>query len=198
MEQFSQQAAQTIIDADLKNIIKKVKEGKTLTQAELARVQSRASGVTDESITTAKNTTELAQVLGVARQSLNRWKKLKDAPKANGNGSYSVVEWRLFIKEKGLQTGNASIDVEALKARKLLAEIEERELKTAILKEEYVSLDLVRTVWTTNVGKAIALMRAKFENELPPILSGMDAISIQGECQAAIDEVCRAIHEGEF
>ncbi|MBN2069597.1 MAG: hypothetical protein JW739_08180 [Opitutales bacterium] len=198
-DKITPEVAEKILAKDYANIVRKVTEGKPLTKAERDMIQSKASGSMDESITIAKDVTELSSILGVSRQTLYQWKKMEDAPKANPNGSHSVVAWRQFVKTKGLNAGTkVENKFEALKARKLLAEIEERELKTAILKEEYVSLDLVRTVWTTNVGKAIALMRAKFENELPPILSGMDAISIQSECQAAIDEVCRAIHEGEF
>ena len=51
--------------------------------------------------------------------------------------------------------------------------------------------------WLTHVGKAVALLRAKFENELPPILSGKDAQGIREECERAIDEVCRVLHTGE-
>jgi hypothetical protein len=81
-----------------------------------------------------------------------------------------------------------------LKARKLLAEVEERELKVAVKKGEYILLEDVRKGWHTLVGKAIALLRAKFENELPPILSGLDAQGIREENSKAIDEVCRLLH----
>jgi hypothetical protein len=41
------------------------------------------------------------------------------------------------------------------------------------------------------------LFRSKFEVELPPILSGLDAVGIQEECQRALDEVFRMLHEGD-
>ena len=65
-----------------------------------------------------------------------------------------------------------------------------------IKKGEFVRLDEVRSAWLTQVGKAIALLRAKFENELPPILSGQDAQGIREECAEAIDEVCKVLHNG--
>ncbi len=76
-------------------------------------------------------------------------------------------------------------------------EVEERELKVAIKKGEFVLLEEVRRSWLTQVGKAIALLRAKFESELPPILSGKDAQGIREECARAIDEVCRTLHTAE-
>ena len=85
----------------------------------------------------------------------------------------------------------------SLKARKLLAEVEERELRLAVKKELYVPLDLVKQEWTTRVGRAVALLRNKFEAELPPILSGLDAVGIQEECRRAIDEVMAILHAGE-
>ncbi len=39
------------------------------------------------------------------------------------------------------------------------------------------------------MGRAKELLRNKFANELPPILSGLDATAIQEESRRAIDEV---------
>jgi hypothetical protein len=38
------------------------------------------------------------------------------------------------------------------------------------------------------------LLRQKFEQELPPILSGLDAVGIQDESRKAIDEVLAILH----
>ena len=51
-------------------------------------------------------------------------------------------------------------------------------------------------VWTNLVGQPPALLRRKFENELPPILSGLDATGIREECRKAIDEVLSVLHAG--
>ena len=66
----------------------------------------------------------------------------------------------------------------------------------AVKKGEYIATETVRQQWLSYVGKAIALLRSKFENELPPILSGLDAQGIREESAKAIDEVCRILHEG--
>jgi hypothetical protein len=66
----------------------------------------------------------------------------------------------------------------------------------AVRKGQYVSIEEVRLEWTSLVGKATALLRNKFENELPPILSGLDATAIQEECRKAIDEVLSTLHQG--
>lgn len=191
------EVAERILAKDYTNIVKKVTEGKPLSKAERDLIRAKAESVANDSITVAKDISELATVLGVSRQTIYAWRKLEGAPEPAANGSHSVIEWRQFIHVHDLNQGKQAIDrQEALKARKLLAEVEQREIRTAILKGEYVALEQVRLEWTTQVGKAIALMRAKFESELPPILSGLDAIAIQRECATAIDEVCETLHSG--
>jgi hypothetical protein len=188
--------AERILDAEFKNIVKKVAGGKTLTVAERARVQARASGCTDATAY-AKTVVELASLLGVTRRTIGTWQKLDGAPKTLPNGDFPVSEWREFVRVRGLKTNQpTTTNEEALKARKLLAEVEERELKVGIKKGEFALLADVRRDWLTQVGKAIALLRAKFENELPPILSGQDAQGIREECARAIDEVCKVLHTG--
>ena len=55
-------------------------------------------------------------------------------------------------------------------------------------------MDEVRSAWTAQVAKAKDLLRHKFELELPPVLSGLDAVAIQAECQKALDEVFMVLH----
>lgn len=192
---LSPEMAERLLSADLKNIVKKVADGKTLSPSELNRVKAIASG-SDETVTHARNIAELAMLLGISRQTLYQWKKLEGAPQPQANGLHSVIAWRQFMRDRDLKGGESVQGAsEALKARKLLAEVEQREIRTAILKGEYVPLEQVRVEWTTQVGKAVALLRAKFESELPPVLSGLDAVDIQTECAAAIDEVCRTLND---
>lgn len=197
VKEITAEDAERILNSDFANIVRKVAAGKTLTVAERARVQARAAGSTDATAY-AKTVVELANLLGVTRRTINSWQKMAGAPKPLSNGLFPVAEWREFVRVRGLKTNQpVTTNEEALKARKLLAEVEERELKVAIRKGEYVLLEDVRRTWLTQVGKAVALLRAKFESELPPILSGKDALGIRGECTRAIDEVCRMLHGGE-
>jgi len=139
---------------------------------------------------------ELAAVLGVTRRTLTAWQKMEGSPKPLSNGLWPVADWREFVRVRGLKAGKTPVgNEEALKARKLLAEVEERELRIAVKKGEYVPLHQVRTEWIGLVAQATSILRAKFENELPPILSGLDATGIQRECRQAIDEVLRCLHE---
>jgi hypothetical protein len=194
-KELSPEVAGRILDADFQNIVKKVAAGKPLTVAERTRVESRAAGSV-ETLAYAKTLVELAAVLGVTRRTLTTWQKMDGAPKPLSNGLWPVADWREFVRLCGLKAGKTPVgNEEALKARKLLAEVEERELRIAVKKGEYVPLTKVREEWIGLVAQATSVLRAKFENELPPVLSGLDATGIQAECRKAIDEVLRCLHE---
>lgn len=195
-KELSPDIAGKILDADFQNIVKKVAAGKPLTVAERGRIESRAAGSV-ETLAYAKTLVELACVLGVTRRTLSTWQKMDGAPKALSNGLWPVADWREFVRLNGLKAGKAPVgNEEALKARKLLAEVEERELRIAVKKGEYVALTKVREEWIGLVAQATSILRAKFESELPPVLSGLDATGIQKECRRAIDEVLQVLHEG--
>ena len=192
---ISTEAAEKVLQADLHNLVKKVAAGKPMTVAERTRIESLAAGST-ESVVYAKTLVELSAVLGVTRRTLTTWQKMEGAPKPLSNGMWPVADWREFVRVRGLKAGKTPVgNEEALKARKLLAEVEERELRIAVKKGEYVPLHQVRTEWIGLVAQATSILRAKFENELPPILSGLDATGIQRECRQAIDEVLRSLHQ---
>ena len=195
-KELSPDVAGKILDADFQNVVRKVAAGKPLTVAERTRIESRAAGSV-ETLAYAKTLVELAAVLGVTRRTLTTWQKIEGSPKPLSNGLWPVADWREFVRLRGLKAGKVPAgNEEALKARKLLAEVEERELRIAVKKGEYVPLTKVREEWIGLVAQATSILRAKFESELPPVLSGLDATGIQRECRRAIDEVLLCLHEG--
>lgn len=179
------------------NLVKRIKAGGKLTREERSMLQSLAAG--GKPVTTGKvdNYTALAEALNVSRRQLQTWRKLPGAPKPDPNGQHSVDVWRNFCTLNNLKGGEVlDLDETALRARKLLAETEEKEIRVAIRKREWVRMDEVAETWATGVGQAVNLLRKKFENELPPILSGLDAPAIQLECRKAIDEVLALLNSG--
>lgn len=186
--------ASRVLEANWKNVVKKVAAGKTLNATELALIKAKAAG-SDDTVTHAKDLTDLARILGVTRQTLYEWRKKPDAPQAAANGIQDVIAWRQFISKNDLKAA-LSPDAEVLKARKLLAEVEERELKVAIKKGEYVLFSDVRQAWLKNVGQARALMEARLLNELPPILAGKDAIGIREHIDKVLVEIYGTLHSG--
>ncbi len=191
--------ARKLLNKDLANLVQRVHHGGKLSRAERSMLQNLASASGGEKVgpAFARNFVELAEILGVTRQSITAWRKRKDAPQAAANGLHDVTAWREFMKRHDLKGATVTTDEEtALRARKLLAEVEERELKVAVRKGLYVAMEDVRQEWTRIAGRVTSLLRNKFENELPPILSGLDATGIQEENRKAIDEVLTLLNQG--
>lgn len=189
--------AERLLDLEFANLVKKIKAGKTLTVAERARVQARAAGSNDTTAY-AKTVVELAALLGVTRRSIASWRKLPGAPRPTNAGLHPVPEWREFVRVRGLKPGHPIHgNEEMLKARKLLAEVEDREIKVAIKKGEFVPVTIVSEEWTRRIGRARALMETLLLNELPPVLAGKDAHAIRRQLESAIVEVYELLHRGE-
>jgi hypothetical protein len=195
MDAIPPDVAKRLLSRDFANLVKRVQSGGKLSRTERAMLQTMAVGAGSDGPGLVRNYVELAAVLTVSRQAIHAWKKFEDAPKPAANGLHEVAQWREFMQTRGLKGGDEAPDLQqALKARKLLAEVEERELRLAVKRGEFISIDQVRADWTNLIGRATALLRRKFENELPPILSGLDATGIQEECRKAIDEVLSVLH----
>ena len=201
MEPVSPDIAKKLLSRDFANLVGRVQKGGKLSRTERSMLQSMATG-TGAATTTAASYVELAAILVASRQTLNTWKKRKDAPKPASNGLHDVAAWREFMRRNDLKGGEPltpdAADIEtSLKARKLLAEVEERELRLGIKRGDFVAVEEVRQTWTELVAQATSMLRKKFEQELPPILSGLDATGIQEEARHAIDEVLTILHQGE-
>jgi len=199
MEQVPPDLARKLLNRDFSNLIKRVQDGGKLTRAERAMLQAMAAGSPNTGTPVAGNYNELAEILGVSRQAVHAWRRLDDAPKPHPNGHHEVAAWREFMTRRGLKGGSPlPADAEAsLRARKLLAEVMEREFRLAVKQGEYVPLEDVKTRWAYQIGQATTLLRKRLENELPPVLSGLDAVGIRKELSRAIDEFSALLHEGE-
>jgi len=189
MDSLSPDIAKKLLSRNLANLAQRIQRGEKLSKAELVLLQNMAAQAGDTPAV-AGDFTELARILGISRRTMNRWRKMPGAPPPGPNGLEDVKPWQEFKERNNLKGDVPKTPLEdSIRARKMLAEAEEKELRVAIKKREYVSFEEVREVWNRNAAKAKDLMRNKFEMELPPILSGLDAVAIQAECQKAIDEV---------
>ena len=196
MDSISPDIAKKLLNRDFANLVQRVQRGANLSRSERVMLQSMAASA-GQMPAVAGDYSELARILGIARRTMNRWRKRPDAPQTGTSGFIDVAPWREFMQRNDLHGEPAATEEEtALRARKLLAEVEERELRLAVKKGEYVALEDVRETWMKLASQVTALLRNKFENELPPILSGLDATGIQAECCRAIDEVLTLLHTG--
>lgn len=198
MEQqnFDEKAAKKVLDKDFENLIRKVGSGKTLTTAERALIEARASG-SSKTTAYAKTIVELAEILAVTRRTINIWKKIEGAPKPLPNGQHDVTAWREFVRLNGLKGSKelAGANQEALKARRLLVDIEERELRLAIKRGDYLHKEEVRRNIIEGMARLFAILHKRLEDELPPLSCGKDAVGIREENAKALDEARKQAYE---
>lgn len=136
----------------------------------------------------------LSALGGITAQTFSRWRRKKGAPLSDPKKGHNVTAWRRFAEEQHLMGDNSS---ESLRLRKLRAEAEEKELKTALKKGELISRELVRQAWLEKTAAAITNLRAKLEKELPPLLVGLEAPDIQAALRQAVDEYMRTLHDNK-
>lgn len=179
-----------ILSKDIENIVKKAAQGKPLSDAERQRIKE-AYGQSDEP-KCVKNIVELAEILRVNRKTITRWRKSKNAPKPLSNGKHDVALWKEFAKNNGLKEADTPEET-ALKIRKLLAEVKQAELKLSVMEGNYVSIEKVREVWMAHIGQVRNILESRFLNELPPILTALDAIQIREKLREVLDEAYSAI-----
>lgn len=137
-------AAEKVLQADLANIVRKVKQGKPLSKGErelLARQRAKQG-------TQVSSAVALAERLGVDRRTLNRWSKEPGFPKRSSEG-FDVDAVREWVAANGLKTSRAG----ELNEEKKRAEIEKIRLEIDIkrglyIPKEEVVRDLGRYVFT--------------------------------------------------
>lgn len=145
---------------------------------------------------TADSLETLARLVGKNIRTIHRHRQDPASPRPDRQGKHDVRAWVEYLAAHGRDSRQSdTTEIVELKTRKLLAEVEDRELRLALKRGEFIPVTVVRAEWTGNVARATAILRAKFESELPPILSGLDATGIQRECAKAVDEVLRTLHE---
>jgi len=195
MDAIPPDIAKKLLNRDFANLVKRVQAGGKINRTERAMLQSMASGAGGDGPAYVRNFVELAVALKVSRQTINGWKKFDDAPKPEANGLHDVAKWREFMRARGLKGGEETPDVQqALKARKLLAEVEERELRLAVRRGDFVAVEQVKKEWIAQISRARALLEARLLDEMPPVLSGKDAHGIREELERFVIEFYELLH----
>lgn len=75
----------------------------------------------------------------------------------------------------------------------MLAEVKQAEIKLKVMEGTYVSIERIRTVWTQHIGQVRQILESRLLNELPPILTTLNAIEIREKLQDVLDESYKAI-----
>ena len=164
-----------IKQADVSNLIRKVKSGKTLTAAERKTLE-QAAGSEDELPSELVTTTRLAELFQVNRKSIAQWRleKRPGIPAKVGNKE-PLAEWRSYFAANpsaGHYDGKPRKDRESLLASKVEVEIELLEIKRDRERGKLIARDEVdeRDV---RIAMALRGMLMRYEREIPALCLGL-------------------------
>ena len=161
--------------ADLGNIVKKVKAGKTLTSAERKMLDEYA-GEDVPSDGELVTTTRLAQIFQINRKTIFQWRKenREGIPKKKNNKE-PLSEWRSYFAANpsaGHFDGKPRLDRETLLCEKLEVQIELEKVKLAKEQGRLVSVEDIEER-DTRIGAAVRAAMLQLTNDLPPTLAGL-------------------------
>ena len=181
-----------LLKQELKNIEKKIADGKTLTSEERRILSSVSSGGKSSDPLYAKSQVELAQFLNVTRQTLNIWLKEDGNPGVSSDGRFDVAAWREWAAKNG-KRGQDGLNAVVLKAKNLLLQNDKLEFQLNILRREYVPVsDVVRV--GAELGAAIRKVVAGLHMIAPSVV-GMTVIECEAYLKEKETEIISQLHQ---
>ena len=175
--------------ADVSNLIRKVKSGKTLTASE-RKMLEQAAQVDDGPVPELVTTSRLAQIFQINRKTIAQW-RLENRPgvPAKVGNKEPIAEWRAWFASNpsaGHFDGKPRRDRETLLCEKLEVEIEIKKIELEVESGKFVSQESQRADGQ-KLGAVLQGMIMKMSGDLTPILAGRPA----GEVKKAIDKYAR-------
>lgn len=189
---ISSDQAEKLLKLEVANITKKLASGRTLSGQERAILQSIAIGKPSaDTPGLARNQVELADALGVTRQTINVWLKESGCPGAESNGTYVVSKWLDWARNTN-KKANIVEDEASLRANNLLLQNEHLETKIAILNREFIPASDVE-----EIGSRLAAAIRKVVCSLhlsAPSLVGRSVQELDAFLKDKEDEIISQLH----
>jgi hypothetical protein len=172
---------------DIANLIRKVKDGKSLSAAE-RKILERAAGEESsdgETVTTSR----LAEIFQVNRKTIAGWRKDgREGIPAKIDGKEPLAQWRAWFAANpsaGHYDGKPRLDRETLLCEKLEVEIAIKKVEYEKEMGDLVQVGDVRESMTRVVSAARGEI-LKMASDLPPRMEGLSAAQMQKLIHAEI------------
>ena len=136
--------------------------------------------------TSCRTLGELAALVGRSERTLQRHQRKPDAPQRLPDGSHDVDAWKRYLADNTRDLLPDTPEIRALKARKLLAEVEDREHKVAELRKQFVRRDAVIERWNFHTQRCIAVLNEMSDRFADEIV-GCDAVEIRKRAEFFVD-----------
>lgn len=186
--------ADRILRRNILNIVRKVQDGKTLSNVELSVVQGYVDSSDADSpigLAWVQNQTDLARELGVNRKTIQRWLKIEGNPRTASDGRYSVTEWRKWANDNNFkvsdedgETGDSKLKLEA---KRLLLQNQRLEFDLAVRRGEYTHNDDVEAMYVLMVQNAKKVLLALPSNSAPQVV-GLSVPEAEIRLREIVDE----------
>ena len=176
-----------INQANLANILKKVKAGKVLTSAERKLIDG-SSEAPSELVPQKK----IIEIFNITRKSIAQWRREgKEGVPEKENGQENLAKWREFFAsnpDAGFFDGKPRLDRESLLCQKLTVEIECKKIELKKLEDTCIDMIDVQNAFY----KLGAVMRAgimRLQADLPPVLEGRSPAEMAKRIGEAADKL---------
>jgi hypothetical protein len=188
--------ANRILKRNVLNIVRKVQDGKTLSNTELAVVQGFVEQPDNSptGVAWVQNQTDLARELGVNRKTIQRWIKIEGCPTTASDGRYNVNEWRTWAKNSNYKVseggdGDDDDDETKLKleAKRLLLINQKLEFDLAVKRGEYTHNDDVESMFVMMIQNAKKVLLALPSNASPQVV-GLSVPEAEIRLREIVDE----------
>jgi len=159
-----------INQANLANILKKVKAGKVLTGAERKLIDG--SSETPSELVPQK---KIIEIFNITRKSIAQWRREgKEGVPIKENGMENLTKWREFFAsnpDAGFFDGKPRKDRESLLCEKLTVEIECKKIELKKLEDTCIDMVDVQNAFY-KLGSVIRAGLLRMQADLPPALEG--------------------------
>ena len=193
MSSEAKSTAKILADANLSNIGKKLKAGKTLSTSERKALNEFES---EQSGGWIKDTSALAKELGLSRQTIyDARAKFPDAPPKHEDGKReNLVAWQEFVGAKLIGKDHATKNLSELKAELMREQIRLARSKNERESGDVIDREVVEAMLVTLGQKLNLLLRLKLEVELGPRGVGMNAAELNVEGGVILQEIREVIN----
>ncbi len=188
----AEQAA-ILLKGDLRNLAKKVQQGKTLSASERNLLQTALAGETPAADEFAKNAVQPAAILDVDRKTVNRWRKIEGNPGVRPDGRYHVPSWRAWKLARQGDGGDGDVLSQSiLRARQFLLQNQKLEFQLAVLRREYIPAGDVEK-WGASLGSAIRKVISTLHLCAPGVV-GVSVAEAEARLKEVEDEALQQLH----
>lgn len=194
-EQFTAEQLEAIRKKEKANILKKVQSGGTLTQPERLILYGNA---TDQK-RYAKNQTELAELLGVDRKTIQRWRKEENFPKSMADGRWDIIavrDWRERTRSSSTTNAEDLSKAEG-EARRVWLQVEKLEHEIEVSKGEFISIEQAQQDVAQMCSRARSILLA-IPDTLAPLVIGKTPTQAQQLIRKEIDNALAQISSDQM